>query len=157
MARHGQSRSTAAADVANGGRPRRPPPRAGRRGRRRAAAGGLVLLIVLALTGASLYLLSERLGDKVARVPDAFAGLDDAARPPAGDGLTFLLVGTDSRSPEPTTGGPGAPAFAPGAQRSDVVMLARVHPDRRRASVVSVPRDSWVEIPGRGQDKINAA
>ena len=36
-------------------------------------------------------------------------------------------------------------------------MLAQVSADRRSASVVSLPRDSWVEIPGRGRAKVNAA
>ena len=36
-------------------------------------------------------------------------------------------------------------------------MIARIEPDRTGASVVSIPRDSWVEIPGRGFNKINAA
>jgi len=36
-------------------------------------------------------------------------------------------------------------------------MLVPVSADRRSASVVSIPRDSWVEIPGRGRAKVNAA
>lgn len=36
-------------------------------------------------------------------------------------------------------------------------MLVQVSADRRSASVVSIPRDSWVEIPGRGRAEVNAA
>ena len=43
-----------------------------------------------------VYLASERLGDNVARVQNAFGGLDEAQRPPPTGALTFLLVGTDS-------------------------------------------------------------
>lgn len=72
--------------------------------------------------------------------------------------MTFLLVGTDSRSAASTTGEDATgPSFVPGAQRSDVVMLAQVSADRQSARVVSIPRDSWVEIPGRGRGKVNAA
>ncbi len=36
-------------------------------------------------------------------------------------------------------------------------MLVQVADGGKHASVVSIPRDSWVPIPGRGMDKINAA
>ena len=117
-----------------------------RRGRRLLAAVG------------TLYLLSENIGDNVQRVPDVFGALNESSRPPQAEALTFLLVGTDSRSAEPTTGTDATgEAFVPGVQRSDVLMIARIEPDRTGASVVSIPRDSWVEIPGRGFNKINAA
>src|SRR6185437_8571646 len=99
-----------------------------------------VAIVALAVAG-TLFAVSERLGDAVARVPDPFAALDPAIRPAPTAAMTFLLVGTDSRSVEPTTG--EDVAYTPGA-RSDVVMLAQVSADRRSASVVSIPRDSWV-------------
>ncbi len=40
---------------------------------------------------------------------------------------------------------------------SDTVLLAHLDIDRRTATLVSIPRDSWVAIPGHGHDKINAA
>lgn len=123
----------------------------------------LVSAVVLGLVGAGgAWYLSERYLGNVERVPDVFAGLDDAVRPapaPApeeGDPpLTFLLVGTDSTSDEPTTGDLAVPQA--GASRSDVIMLLRVAGDRSSAQVISIPRDSWVDIPGRGMNKINAA
>jgi LCP family protein required for cell wall assembly len=36
-------------------------------------------------------------------------------------------------------------------------MLARFSADRQHAQLISVPRDSWVDIPGHGRDKVNAA
>ena len=36
-------------------------------------------------------------------------------------------------------------------------MLVHVSADRSRVTVVSIPRDSWVNIPGHGMNKINAA
>ena len=116
-----------------------------------------VAIVALAVAG-TLFAVSERLGDDVIRVPDPFAALDPATRPAPTAAMTFLLVGTDSRAAEPTTGADATgQAFVPGAQRSDVVMLVQVSADRRSASVVSLPRDSWVEIPGRGRAKVNAA
>src|SRR3712207_6657072 len=41
--------------------------------------------------------------------------------------------------------------------RSDAIMIARFSADRQHAQVISIPRDSWVDIPGRGMNKINAA
>jgi len=40
---------------------------------------------------------------------------------------------------------------------SDTLMLVHVSADHRRVEVVSIPRDSWVRIPGHGMNKINAA
>jgi LCP family protein required for cell wall assembly len=128
------------------------------RTRRVVAVLAVLVLLLVGIVAGGLFLVSQNLGDNVVRVPDAFAGLDERARPAPATALTFLLVGTDSRSPEATTGtGARAPADVAGAQRSDVVMLAQVSPDRRSVAVVSIPRDSWVEIPGRGPDKVNAA
>ena len=42
-------------------------------------------------------------------------------------------------------------------ERSDTMMVARVAADRKSVSVISIPRDSWVEVPGHGDAKINAA
>src|SRR4051812_20409746 len=36
-------------------------------------------------------------------------------------------------------------------------MIARFSADRQHAQLVSIPRDSWVDIPGHGMNKINAA
>jgi LCP family protein required for cell wall assembly len=43
------------------------------------------------------------------------------------------------------------------SSNSDTMMLVHVSGDRSRVTVVSIPRDSWVSIPGHGMNKINAA
>lgn len=60
-------------------------------------------------------------------------------------GAVTLIVGSDERSSAPDAGG-----------RTDTIMLL-VDPLFGRPTLVSVPRDSWVDIPGRGKGKINAA
>jgi LCP family protein required for cell wall assembly len=40
---------------------------------------------------------------------------------------------------------------------TDTIILARLDVDRRTATLVSIPRDTWTAIPGHGHDKINAA
>ncbi|WP_394159327.1 LCP family protein [Galactobacter valiniphilus] len=42
-------------------------------------------------------------------------------------------------------------------QRSDSMMLVHIPADRKRIYIMSVVRDSWVDIPGVGKSKINAA
>jgi LCP family protein required for cell wall assembly len=68
-------------------------------------------------------------------------------------GTNVLLVGIDER--------PGSPAAG---VRSDTIMIAHIPASRDRAYLVSIPRDSRVDIPaypragyGGGVDKVNAA
>ena len=51
----------------------------------------------------------------------------------------------------------GTDADIGGSNRSDVIMLVHTDPRLQKAIVLSFPRDLWVNIPGRGFDKINAA
>ncbi|MEJ5914752.1 LCP family protein [Pseudokineococcus sp. 1T1Z-3] len=81
--------------------------------------------------------------------PDAVAGEEGAAAA----GSTFLLVGSDTRGDGQTEGDGD---WVPGAERSDVMVLGRVLDDGTVA-LVSLPRDSWVEVPGHGRAKLNAA
>lgn len=71
---------------------------------------------------------------------------------PATDAVTFLVLGSDSR-----TSGGDPTNWEYGAQRSDVLLLVQISADRTSMSMMSLPRDSWVEIPGHGKQKINAA
>ncbi|HEY0814932.1 MAG TPA: LCP family protein [Pseudonocardia sp.] len=136
----------------------KPPRTSGRR--RSLLIGAAVLAVLLLATGSAGFYLSEHFGNNVDRVPNVFAPLDPATRPPATGALTFLLVGTDTRSESPTTGSlanADIRAASIGGDHSDVLMIARVDPSRTHATVVSIPRDSWVDIPGHNLDKINNA
>ena len=80
----------------------------------------------------------------------AAASANSSPRPtPAPTGENFLLMGSDSRD---FAGGqaynvaPGSAAFVTG-QRSDVVMLVHIPAGTAKATVVSFPRDSWVQLP----------
>lgn len=133
-------------------------PRQTTRRRRRAMLAlkitvGLIVAI-LGLTTAAAYVVTERLADQVQRYPDVFSELDETERPPETEALTFLLVGSDSLAGEPTT---GSEATTVGSGRSDMIMLLRIDPGFTRATVVSIPRDSWVPVPGHGKTKINAS
>lgn len=75
----------------------------------------------------------------------------------SGPGTNWLLVGSDSRAglseedmAELGTGGDV------GVGRTDTIMVLHI-PRVGKAQLVSIPRDSYVNVPGFGQDKINAA
>lgn len=53
----------------------------------------------------------------------------------------FLVIGSDSRA------GTGTEYGNVSGARSDTTMLVHLSPDHTRASVISIPRDSWVDIP----------
>jgi LCP family protein required for cell wall assembly len=123
----------------------------------------VVLLALLAVGGliAVRVTMNNVLGD-VQRIPNVFAPLDQSTRPQKAAGteqtLNFLLAGVDTRADQQTTGSASTgDVFVPGRQRSDVIMLVHMAADRRNCWVVSIPRDSWVGIPGYGKNKINAA
>jgi LCP family protein required for cell wall assembly len=132
------------------------------RGRRRPglralAYGVIALLVLVLLVAAGIVIVTQQLGSQVGRYPSVFAPIDPSTRPADSAGQTFLLMGTDTRSPDPTTGTDAAPDAVFGSSRSDVIMVATIAQDGQSASVVSIPRDSWVDIPGHGKNKINAA
>jgi len=133
-----------------------------RRRTRRVLYGALVLLCTgFLLVAGTTYWAYEHYTGRVQRIPNVFpTDVPQAALPPPSkDGSeTFLLVGVDSRSDLPTTGKDAqAPEWKPGAQRSDTMMLVHLPADHKHAYVVSLPRDSWVSIPGHGKAKLNAA
>ena len=136
----------------DGGRPAATP----RNGRRIVIFLAVLVVLLGGIGYAVASQLAQSVGNNVPRVPGVFGSLPAQDRPADQSATTFLIVGTDSRSPEPTTGTDGI-GVKPGSARSDVIMLASVAADRKSAAVVSIPRDSWVPIPGRGQNKINAA
>ena len=77
--------------------------------------------------------------------------------PPANEPLTILVAGVDAGAGPRIADALAAGSWTPGRYRSDTLMLLHLPADRRSATVVSVPRDSWVEIPGHGTRKVNAA
>ena len=90
-------------------------------------------------------------------IADPFAGIPTRApqqQAAAGEepAVNILVLGTDSR-----TSASDPSQWQEGAQRTDAIMIVQVSGDRKTVSVMSIPRDSWVEIPGHGQGKINAA
>jgi LCP family protein required for cell wall assembly len=61
------------------------------------------------------------------------------------DRVNILLMGIDRR--------PGEPFIS----RTDTMMLVSIDPVSEAVSILSIPRDLYVAIPGLGQDRINTA
>ena len=78
--------------------------------------------------------------------------------------FTLLLVGSDSRAfvDNPTQVNAFGTGTEEGGQRSDVTMVVRFDPAAKTVTILSIPRDLWVDIPGdvtdiSGMNRINAA
>ncbi|MBK0330736.1 LCP family protein [Brachybacterium sp. MASK1Z-5] len=119
------------------------------RPRRRTAL--IVLLIVLALIIAGGIVAGTYLNSlKNAYEKHTTVTLDDDTDL-TGEGQNILLLGSDKRSTE------DAKAEGVSGQRSDTIMLVHIPADGGEAYIVSFPRDLYVDIPGHGKDRINAA
>ncbi|MFC8718923.1 LCP family protein [Kitasatospora sp. NPDC057198] len=141
-------------------RPRRP----GRRRWGRWAAGSLSFAVLATSCGG--WAVLNGIGSSLDRV-DAIGGGPDR---PADDGAeTFLVVGTDEREGIPeSTLKDVLHAGGESCHCTDTMMVVQLSADRGRATVVSVPRDSYVDIPAHqdpatgkqvaaSKGKINAA
>ncbi|GAB3700984.1 LCP family protein [Saccharopolyspora tripterygii] len=109
----------------------------------------VLLVLVLALAGFLLYV-----DYSLKREPAIPAS---GERPADGSGTNWLLVGSDSRegldADRQAELGTGDTA----GRRTDTVMLVHIPQAGGKPTMVSLPRDSYVTIPGRGKDKLNSA
>ena len=109
--------------------------------------GGIFVVLLAALVVLGVIAWSRI--DKVAAIPDDHGAAVSAGR-------VYLLVGSDSRedlsAEERAELGTGSAE----GQRTDTIMLLYVPTDGRPA-LISVPRDSLVDIPGHGEERVNAA
>lgn len=120
----------------------------------------VMALVVVAAVVAGLALAADvtvrtRYDSRIERFDDPTGAIPEASRPePVADGeaRTYLLLGSDSR-----VSAGDASQWQAGAQRTDAIMLVHLPADRSGLYVMSIPRDTWVDIPGRGEAKINAA
>jgi LCP family protein required for cell wall assembly len=112
---------------------------------------GVAVLLVVAMGAGLLYAatidrsLTKNLNRGVELPTD-----ESSLRPPKEatetGTLNYVLLGSDSRDPENEGNG-----------RSDTILVVHLNAKRDRASIISFPRDMWVNVPGYGRNKINAA
>lgn len=132
----------------------------GQRWRRRIIATFCGLLVAVpAIGGAGWWYVNYKL-DQIHHVRIG-AGILRDSKP--GAPFNVVLIGSDSRQFENKNGSSqfGSASVVQG-QRSDVVIIARVVPAERQVYLLSIPRDTMVNIPGNipdisGQNRINAA
>ncbi|PZF79697.1 transcriptional regulator [Jiangella anatolica] len=106
-------------------------------------------LIVLIALGVLVWYVWGRI-EKVDAIPSDHGSA-------VSEGRVFLLVGSDSRedlsAEEQSELGTGSTE----GQRTDTIMLLSVPGGGARNALISIPRDSVVDIPGHGENRINAA
>ena len=134
-------------------RHRRKPSEKKRRLRIALIAMGSVLVLLLGSVGVYAFILSQQFNG-VERIVEAFP--EESLRPPVAvtEGpapQNILLLGSDSR------GSIGTNIDKIKGTRSDTMMVVHISGDRKSIQVMSLMRDFWVDIPGRGMAKLNAA
>ncbi len=113
----------------------------------------LAVILSVAIVGsiASYFYLDSKLTRKNILV-------DYAGRPAAGSGQNWLITGSDSRQGlSRKQERKLATGHDVSGMRSDTIMVLHMPANGNPAVLISLPRDSYVPIPGHGSDKINAA
>lgn len=129
--------------------PSRPAKRSSGRGRPRFRLKWLWLLLVLWLVFlVAIPLWAWTRVDKVNAFPEA-------DRPDEQPGTTYLMVGSDSRGDLTAAERKELGTGNASGNRTDTIMV--LHTGEGPNLLMSIPRDSLVEVPGYGQTKINAA
>jgi polyisoprenyl-teichoic acid--peptidoglycan teichoic acid transferase len=112
--------------------------------KRRLFTGMVATLTAAALTWTALGTATPASGqDPAAEIHEVHRA---KPRPPTLDEPIFILVmGGDARTGNPEK------------TRVDAISIVGIDPVAGKASILGIPRDSWVDIPGYGTNKINAA
>ena len=116
-------------------------PKRRRRGSRRRKVMGVLVLVLVVIIAWPTWLIWH--------TNASMHRIDATSTAPNTRGTTYLFAGSDTRdgwNPDDPTEG----------QRSDSTILVHRAPNGQ-ASMVSLPRDSYVNIPGYGMNKLNAA
>lgn len=126
-----------------------------RRKKRRRILLGVFIFVLVGLLGATgaawAYINSIEKNIQEDITPEVVEALE----PPAEyDGGTFymLLIGSDHSAYRDTTD-----EYEGDSYRSDSIMLARVDPENKKVTLVSIERDIQMEFEGYGKQKLNAA
>lgn len=120
---------------------------------RKGRVAALVALLVVAALVAFAVWVPVSAWNSVARVDNIPAG----ARPGDTSGYNYLLVGSDSRDGLTNQQKKQLTTGSTEGKRTDTIMLVHVSESGGKPVMVSIPRDSYVPIPGRSSNKINAA
>ncbi|MCU1489325.1 MAG: cell envelope-related transcriptional attenuator [Acidimicrobiaceae bacterium] len=126
---------------------------------KRVVIGLASLLVLVVLAGVATFFYARYRFDQIhkASVKGLVARVGNAP-------FDILLVGSDSRAfvDNSTQAAQFGSTANAGGQRSDVIIVARIVPATHQVKLLSIPRDTWVSIPGNtagisGPNRINAA
>ncbi|MGY0693512.1 LCP family glycopolymer transferase [Virgibacillus sp. FSP13] len=111
---------------------------------------GGILIMIIVLIGGYLFYLFDKVGDTVAVMHDPLSRDEDPDRQRELESIfshtksvNILLLGVDERKND--------------KGRSDTMILLSLNPKTDSLLMLSIPRDTYVNIPGHGMDKINHA
>ena len=102
-------------------------------------------------SSAAAWAFSSYINDTIKRVSAGTVGT------PSSGPLNIVLAGVDVRAGLTPQQQARLHVGHDVSSNSDTLMVIHVAADRSRVTVVSIPRDSWVDIPGHGMNKVNAA
>jgi len=127
----------------------------------------VIFLVLVGSAGSFVWYLNHQLGN----IPHFHVGggvlkndgdtSGDSSE--TGKPLNILVLGSDDGNNVETVADDLADGkWTPGLHRSDTIILVHIPADRKSAQIVSIPRDSWVNVPTfpgdiDGKAKINAA
>ena len=106
------------------------------------------VLFVVSSAGFVYNKLSTQFANRVVKIDDYSSDEQNKATPDSFDGraVNILVVGTDSRNGASGELGAGDADDVPGL-RNDSTMVIHISADRSRVQIVSIPRDTLVDIP----------
>jgi LCP family protein required for cell wall assembly len=128
--------------------------------RRRLSSAPLALLLASAVAGLGAFGVISAANARTSDV-ERIEGLELALTVQEGPAQNYLLIGSDTRENadpnDPDFGGIGDTSEVQG-RRSDTIMILRQEENGDGASIVSLPRDLWVNIAGSDEaSRINSA
>lgn len=96
-----------------------------------------ILVVIIVVVGYFVFMVAKNLSF-------INQGVNEKVPLDLSQNINILILGTDQRTKDEPS-------------RSDVMMLINIDPETKKINLMSFPRDSRVDIPGHGYDKINSA
>ncbi len=118
----------------------------------------VAVVVLLVATGGYVWYNYQHFVSGITHI-DAITHSNAPANDIDGNDQNILLVGDDHRPAGATAqqlAEIGTTADG-GGTNTDTMMVLHVPADGKKATLISLPRDSWVNIPGFGMNKLNAA